>query len=37
MLRDKGTITVLRLLLDAIEHYSKPLAIRTDNEAMFTS
>jgi len=31
-LRDKKTI-----LLDAIEHYGKPKAIRTDNEAIFTS
>lgn len=37
VLRDKGTIAVLRILLDAIEHYGKPRAIRTDNEAMFTS
>ena len=36
-LRDKKTITILRILLDAIEHYGKPKAIRTDNEAIFTS
>jgi putative transposase len=36
-LRDKKTITILRILLNAIEHYGKPKAIRTDNEAVFTS
>jgi transposase InsO family protein len=36
-LRDKKTITILRVLLDAIEHYGTPKAIRTDNEAIFTS
>ena len=36
-LYDKRTITILRVLLNAIEHYDKPKAIRTDNEAIFTS
>ena len=36
-LLDRTSITILRLLLDAIEHYGKPKAIRTDNEAIFTS
>ena len=36
-LRERTAIAILRLLLDAIEHYGKPKAIRTDNEAMFTS
>lgn len=36
-LRERTAITILRLLLDAIEYYGKPKAIRTDNEAMFTS
>lgn len=33
----RSSIAILRLLLDAIEHYGKPKAIRTDNEAIFTS
>lgn len=36
-LREKSSIALLRLLLDAIEHYGKPRKIRTDNEAIFTS
>ena len=36
-IREKSSITLLRLLLDAIEHYGKPKKIRTDNEAVFTS
>lgn len=36
-LRDRSSITILRLLLDAIEHVGKSKAIRTDNEAAFTS
>lgn len=36
-LRERTAINILRLLRDAIEHYGKPKAIRTDNEAMFTS
>ena len=36
-LRERTAIAILRLLLDAIEHYGKPKAVRTDNEAMFTS
>lgn len=36
-LRDKATLTLLRILLDAIEHFGKPRILRTDNEAMFTS
>ena len=35
-LADKSTITLLRALLDAIERYSKPAAIRTDHESCFT-
>lgn len=33
--KDKASITILRSLLDAIETYGKPKAIRTDNEAIF--
>lgn len=33
----KASITLLRVLCDAVEHYGKPRAIRTDNEAVFTS
>ena len=36
-LREKSSMALLRLLLDAIEHYGKPKKIRTDNEAVFTS
>ena len=36
-MRDRSSIAILRLLLDAIEHYGRPKAIRTDNEAIFTS
>jgi transposase InsO family protein len=36
-LPDKASITLLRALLDAIELHGKPRAIRTDNEAVFTS
>jgi putative transposase len=36
-LREKSSIALLRLLLDAIERYGKPKKIRTDNEAVFTS
>jgi putative transposase len=36
-LRVRSSITILRLLLDAIEHYGKPKAVRTDNETIFTS
>lgn len=36
-LRDKATVTILRALLDAIEHYGTPRALRTDNESVFTS
>ena len=36
-IREKSSIALLRLLLDAIEHYGKPKKIRTDNEAVFTS
>jgi transposase InsO family protein len=35
-LPDKGSIAILRALLDAIERYGKPRAVRTDNEAVFT-
>jgi putative transposase len=37
VLRAKETITILRMLLDAIKPCGKPKAIRTDNEAIFTS
>lgn len=36
-LKTKGSIVLLRALLDAIELYGKPKALRTDNEAAFTS
>ena len=36
-LKDKASITLLRALLDAIERFGKPKALRTDNEAVFTS
>jgi putative transposase len=36
-LERKTSISVLRLLLDAIERFGKPRALRTDNEALFTS
>lgn len=36
-MRAKSTIAVLRALLDAIERYGTPRAVRTDNEATFTS
>ncbi len=35
-LKSKASITLLRYLLDMIEHYGKPKIIRTDNEAVFT-
>jgi hypothetical protein len=37
VLRAKETITILRMLLDAIKHRGKPKATRTDNEAIFRS
>jgi transposase InsO family protein len=36
LLPDKATIAILRALLDAIERFGKPRAVRTDNEAVFT-
>jgi len=36
-LADKSSITLLRVLLAAIERYGKPRTVRTDNEAIFTS
>lgn len=36
-LHSKASIQLLRCLLDSIEKYGKPHAIRTDNEAVFTS
>mgnify|MGYP001568136255 CR=1 FL=1 len=36
-LGDKASITILRLLLDAVERYGKPKFLRTDNESVFTS
>lgn len=37
VLPEKTTITILRALLDAIEQAGKPRAVRSDNEAVFTS
>lgn len=37
VLKDKASITILRCLLDAVEHYGKPRFLRTDNEPVFTS
>lgn len=37
VLRDKSSISLLRVLLTAIERHGRPLAVRTDNEAIFTS
>ncbi len=36
-LSDKASITLLKFLILVIESYGKPKAIRTDNEAVFTS
>jgi transposase InsO family protein len=36
-LRDRSTIGVLRLLLDAFECFGRPRTLRTDNEPAFTS
>jgi transposase InsO family protein len=36
-MRTKATIAILRVVLDAIERYGRPRAVRTDNEACFTS
>ena len=36
-LSDKSSISILRVILSAIEIYGKPENIRTDNEAVFTS
>ncbi|WP_410351745.1 hypothetical protein [Thiohalophilus sp.] len=36
-MKDKASLTLLRHLLDAIEHYGKPKIVRTDNEVIFTS
>lgn len=36
-MRTKSTIAVLRVVLDTIERYGRPRAVRTDNEATFTS
>ncbi len=36
-LKDKASITVLRFLFNAVECYSKPKSLRTDNEPVFTS
>ncbi len=36
-LSSKASIQLLRCLLDSIEKYGKPVSIRTDNEAVFTS
>jgi transposase InsO family protein len=35
--KTKASIMLLRCLLDTIEQFGKPAAIRTDNEAVFTS
>lgn len=34
-LKDKRSVMIVRALCDAVEHYGKPRAIRTDNEAIF--
>ncbi len=36
-LKNKASITILRALLDTIERYGTPKAMRTDNEAIFHS
>jgi putative transposase len=36
-LPDKASTTILRALLATIDRYGKPMAIRTDNEAIFNS
>jgi len=36
-LPDKASITILRALIETLQRYGKPRAIRTDNEAVFTS
>jgi hypothetical protein len=36
-LKNKASITLLHALLDAVEQYGVPKAIRTDNEAVFQS
>jgi len=36
-IHSKASLHLLRILLDAIDKYGKPEAIRTDNEAVFTS
>ncbi len=36
-LKDKASISILRLLLDAVERYGKPKLLRTDNEPVFNS
>jgi transposase InsO family protein len=36
-LRDRSTIGVLRLLLDAFERFGRPKSLRTDNEPVFVS
>jgi len=36
VLKNKASITILRCLLDAVEHYGKPKFLRTDNEPVFT-
>lgn len=37
VLSEKSSITILRTLLDAVEHFGRPKFLRTDNEAVFTS
>ena len=36
-LQDKSTLTLIRVLLNTIEHYGKPNSIKSDNEMVFTS
>ncbi len=36
-MRDKSSVAILRVILDAIERFGKPKYIRTDNEPVFTS
>ena len=36
-LRTKSSINIIRVLLDTIEQYGKPISIKSDNEMVFTS
>jgi putative transposase len=37
VLRDRSTLGILRVLLDAIEKFGRPVRLRTDNEGIFRS